>query len=108
MIDGLYKVHFKTPLGYGSGVVHLLDGRVRGGDAGLYYTGTYEVSGDSFGATVLTARHTPTPGLGSVFGVDSASIELTGTILPGVLTTKGTAAIAPGVTFDAVLTRIAD
>jgi hypothetical protein len=106
LIDGLYSVRFKTPMGEGAGVVSLIGGRLRGGDAGIAYLGSYKHADDNFTATVKTQRHTP--GLGSVFGKDSVTISLAGKSSGGSATCTGTAAEAPGVTFQAVLTHISD
>jgi len=106
LTDGLYSVRFKTPMGDGSGVVTLIGGKLRGGDAGIAYLGSYTQDGDSFKATVKTQRHTH--GLGSVFGKDNVTISLTGKSSGTGTNCTGTAAEAPGVTFQAALARISD
>jgi len=108
MIDGLYKVEFGTQLGAGTGVVHLRDGRVWGGDMSLYYVGTYTLDGDRFAAEVRTDKHSTVPGLASVFGIDRVNIRLNGSVAGNSIRTNGTAAEAPGVSFQAHLTRLAD
>jgi hypothetical protein len=106
--DGLYKVEFHTPLGAGAGVVHLLDGKLRGGDAGLFYTGSYATDGNNFMANVATDRHTQMPGIVSVFGIDRVHITLRGTYQGEVIDAAGVAAEAPNVPFKARLQRIGD
>lgn len=108
MRDGLYKVAFQTQLGSGAGVIHLIGGRVWGGDAGLYYVGTFTQDGDRFTATVRTDKHTADPTIQSVFGIDRANIMLSGNTSGDSGQLTGTAAEAPGVTFRATLTRLAD
>lgn len=108
MRDGLYKVAFQTQLGAGAGVVVLQGGKLRGGDSRLYYTGSYTETGDQLTAQVVTELHTNAPGSGSVFGRDHANISLRGTTKGDSAQVTGTAAEAPGVSFQAVLTRIAD
>jgi hypothetical protein len=108
MRDGLYKVEFKTLLGAGSGVVVLQDGRLRGGDAALYYVGTYGIEGNAFLANVVTNRHTNYPGIVSVFGIDRVHINLKGTFEEDTITALGTAAEAPNIKFQARLQRISD
>ena len=76
--DGLYKIEFNTALGKGAGVVFLDRGRVRGGDGGMFYTGSYAGDGDNFIANVATDRHTVVPGIVSVFGIDRVHITLRG------------------------------
>lgn len=108
MRDGLYKVEFKTPLGSGAGVLHVLQGKVWGGDAGLYYVGTVNENGDRFTATVRVDRHTRHPGISSVFGMDRVNITLDGSTQGDQGTAKGTAKEAPGILFQAQLKRISD
>jgi hypothetical protein len=108
MRDGLYKVEFQTPLGVGAGVIHLVGGKIWGGDAGLYYVGTYALSGSEFTAEVATDRHTHYAGIVSVFGKDRVRISLKGTTSGDSGQVVGTAAESPGVTFQAKFSRIAD
>jgi hypothetical protein len=108
MKDGLYKVRFATPLDEGAGVVHLQGGQIRGGDSGLYYVGTYLDTGGKFTAQVKADVHTKAPGVQSVFGIDRVTISLEGTSSEDKAEMKGTAKEAPGVSFKATLTRIAD
>ncbi|CCE05784.1 conserved hypothetical protein [Bradyrhizobium sp. STM 3843] len=105
MQDGLYSVEFRTPFSFGYGVVTLANGNLTGGDAALYYTGTYDLNGDAFTAKVKTARHAP--GAISVFQRDQVTIDLNGTVAGNSMTATGTAAEAPGVTFTAKLTLLA-
>lgn len=104
--DGLYSVRFRTPLGEGAGVVTLIGGKLRGGDASIAYLGTYQQDGDKFAASVQTKRHTL--GNGSVFGKDSVTIILTGKSLGNSASCTGTAAEAPGISFQAQLAHISD
>jgi hypothetical protein len=106
MRDGLYKVDFRTQGGSGAGVVVLQGGKVRGGDSGLYYAGTFAENGDQITAQIATNRHTV--GIGSVFGRDRVNISLRGTAKGDTAQMTGTAAEAPGLNFQASLTRIAD
>jgi len=108
MRDGLYKVFFATPLGAGAGVVHLMGGRLWGGDAGLFYIGKYQVAGEKLDAEVVTNRHTQIPGLVSVFGIDRVHIRLKGEVRNDTIQAIGTAVEAPGIQFRAELSRIAD
>lgn len=109
MENGIYKVSFKTKLGTGTGVIILENGRARGGDSEVYYDGTYVENGKDFTANILSKLHTRLPvGGGSLFGVDVAHIKLTGTSTPTSAATSGTAAEAPGVAFQATLTKLSD
>ncbi len=101
--NGLYVARFTTPLGSGAGVLVLNDGRLRGGDSAIVYTGTYSQDANKFTAEVSTKRHTA--GLNSVFGVDAITISLTGTSSDTTASCTGSAA---GVSFKAELIRIGD
>jgi hypothetical protein len=104
--DGFYGVKFKTPIGEGAGVVMLANGQLRGGDTALVYSGTFKQDGDSFSGSVATSRHAQ--GLPSVFGIDVVSISLSGKSSGNSATLTGTATQVPGLTLQAVLTRISD
>ncbi|MGE0279264.1 MAG: GrlR family regulatory protein [Rhizobiaceae bacterium] len=106
LTDGLYRVSFQTPMGMGAGVIVLSGGRMRGGDSSIYYVGTYSQAGDEFTASVATDRHTA--GLASVFGVDRVHISLRGRIKDGSVTMQGSAAEAPGISFQAMLMKLSD
>ena len=108
MRDGFYRVHFQTPLGWGTGVVHALGGKLWGGDAGMYYVGTYSIDNDTVNAEVRTDRHTQHPGIVAVFGRDQVRIALKGVSSGDKVKLNGTSPEAPGVSFTAELTRIAD
>lgn len=42
------------------GVLILRDGKVHGGDSYVFYTGTYECSGDRWKGEMISREHTPT------------------------------------------------
>jgi hypothetical protein len=86
----------------------LNDGKAQGGDSGLYYDGSYQVSGDQFSATLSTGRHDRNTGMVSVFGVDEVTINLQGSWSGDQATVRGSSPQAPGVSFDATLKRLAD
>jgi hypothetical protein len=108
MQDGLYKVHFRTPLGVGSGVVTLLGGKLRGGDSMICYTGTYTQNGNQFAAQVETDAHSPSPvaGMKSVFGPNKANISFLGMSNGNAAQLQGTSPQTPGVPMQATLTWI--
>lgn len=43
--SGLYKIAFETPSGTEYGVAYLQDGKLRGGDSGMAYVGSYSMDG---------------------------------------------------------------
>jgi hypothetical protein len=114
--NGSYSAWFRTRQrekagvmqGEGTGVVELNDGKVTGGDTVLAYTGSYVVDGDKFTAFIATERHTP--GQSSVFGIgiDDVNLTLTGRSTPTTASCTGIAKQAPGLTFEAVLVRMAN
>ena len=64
MKNGLYSIHVTLldgRTGKGSGVIVFRDGQILGGDAYLFYTGSYTVKGDTFKGEVLVQRHTSQP-----------------------------------------------
>jgi hypothetical protein len=106
LADGFYSALFKSPRGNGAGVLTLANGQVRGGDSCLAYSGTFVQEDDNFIANLTTKRHAQ--GLQSVFGLDEVNINLTGKSSGEDANCIGTADEAPGVIFEAVLTRISD
>ena len=106
MQNGLYKVEFRTPLGFGAGVVVLRDGKLQGGDSTMFYVGDYSESGQDFTARVEGKKHTTLPGLTSVFGVDNTHIKLTGKTNGDAAVMQGRADEAPTIPFEAKLTKI--
>ena len=61
MKNGLYSIHVTLldgRVGKGSGVIMFRDGQILGGDAYLFYTGSYTVKDDTFKGEVLVQRHT--------------------------------------------------
>lgn len=108
MRDGLYRVHFSTQLGAGAGTLFVRDGKVWGGDSGMFYVGTVIVDGDKLTAHVDINRHTSNNGIVSVFGIDKAQIRLSGTVSGDDVAAVGTSPQAPGMTFKANLNRLSD
>src|SRR5258708_17476576 len=71
MKNGLYSIHVSLQdgrSGKGSGVVMFQDGKIFGGDAYLFYTGSYTSKGDTFKGEVLVQRHTSSPDANPLFG----------------------------------------
>jgi hypothetical protein len=56
--DGTYAAWFKTPLGQGTGIAHVADGKIWGRDSIMAYNGSCEVDGNRFTAIVSIKRHT--------------------------------------------------
>src|ERR1700742_1483650 len=92
--DGSYAVWFRTPRGTGTGIVHLSEGRISGGDAFITYGGSYEHDGDRFTATLTTKRHTA--GQPTLFGIDEVELKLTGISNETTATCSASADQIPG------------
>jgi hypothetical protein len=106
--DGLYKVDFHTVHGAGSGVVYATNGKIRGGNSGVAFIGTYTGKGEEITAKVTTQRYNPDPNFKPLFGMDSVTLTLKGSISGDMIDFEGAALQVPGVNFKAVLTRISD
>jgi hypothetical protein len=99
--DGTYAAWFKTPLGQGTGIAHVADGKIWGRDSIMTYSGFCEVDGDRFTAIVSTKRHTE--GHATVFGADDLKLKLVGTCTGNIATYVGTADQVPGVLLEGTL-----
>ena len=109
MKNGLYKVSFKTQLGEGAGVVVLDNGKIRGGDSRMFYTGTYNESASTFAGSVVTAKHSDAAGAPSIFGLDGGvHMCIKGRSTDTSVEMTGMAREAPGVTFEAKLTLLSE
>ena len=99
--DGRYAVWFRTSRGEGTGVVHLDNGVISGGDSFFTYSGAYEIDDDHFTATLTTTRHAAGPP--TLFGLDDVEIKLVGKFAGKMASCAGTATQAPGLSFAATL-----
>ncbi|MET0249007.1 MAG: GrlR family regulatory protein [Sphingobium sp.] len=106
---GLYKIAFKSSYGADFGVVLLMDdGKLRGGDSGMAYVGTYEMDGDLFTAQMSVTRHRTLPGVVSVLGYNDVMVEMIGRARDASAKLRGSSSQVPGVRFEAALSYIAD
>lgn len=96
--DGLYRVTFATPLGQGTGVAHLQDGKLHGGDSMMAYVGKHKEDGGEVEATVRVFQHSNVEGMTSVLGATAATLTLSGEMQGQSAHLTGTAPQAPGVT----------
>jgi hypothetical protein len=114
MKNGLYSIHVKLldgRVGKGSGVIVFRDGKILGGDAYLYYTGSYVVKDNTFKGEVLVQRHTSPRGDDNpLFGGPVAvGIGLTGTFTDTRGDMTGTALVGKASQiFGATLHKLAD
>lgn len=102
--DGEYAAWYKTPRGEGTGIVHLANGEITGGDSVLSYSGWYKVDQDRFTAVLTTRRHAA--GQPSLFGIDEVELRLAGKSTGVTASCTGTATQAPELPFRATLIRV--
>lgn len=108
LFDGFYKVEFRTPLGKGAGVIVLREGVLRGGDSAVAYVGQYQVDAGMFSAEIKTFVHTENPNMFNVLGRFNARLNVSGKVGNGPILLNGMSPDAPGVPFDAIVTRLSD
>lgn len=114
MKNGLYSIHVDLldgRSGKGSGVVVFRDGRILGGDAYLFYTGSYLANGDAFKGEVQVSQHTPSPDANPLFGgqKNPVGIGVSGTSTETSAVMSGTALVGKAsLIFKATLRKLAD
>jgi hypothetical protein len=99
--DGKYAAWFRTARGQGTGIVHLTEGLISGGDCFFAYGGSYRVDRNRFTAVLTVTRFAD--GAPGVFGPDQVEAILSGVCNGARATCAGTAPEAPGVTLEATL-----
>jgi hypothetical protein len=114
MKNGLYSIHIALldgRVGKGSGVLMFRDVKILGGDAYLFYTGSYSTKEDgTFRGEVLIQRHTPSRDVNLLFGnSESVGIGVTGTFTDTTGTMNGTALVGKASQiFEATLRKLAE
>jgi T3SS negative regulator,GrlR len=113
MKNGLYSIHVSLQdvrIGKGSGVIVFRDGKILGGDAYLFYTGSYTAKGDTFKGEVLVQRHTSSRDANPLFGGPSpVGIGVSGTFTDTTAVMDGTALVGKASQiFKATLRKLAE
>jgi hypothetical protein len=113
MKNGLYSIHVSLQdgrTGKGSGVVMFRDGKILGGDAYLFYTGTYTTKGDTFKGEVLVQGHTRSGDANPLFGGPTpVGIGVSGSFTDAAGVMNGTALVGKASQiFTATLRKLAD
>jgi hypothetical protein len=113
MKNGLYSIHVVLQdgrFGKGSGVVLFRDGKILGGDAFLFYVGSYTVKENTFKGEILVQRHTPSPDITPLFGgTDPVGIGVSGTFTDTAGDMSGTALVGKASQiFTATLRKLAE
>ena len=108
MDTGLYIANFRTPLDDAKGVIYIThDGRVYGGDSGMYYTGEVGGADTALRVRMTVVNHDPTRL--SVFGeFDQFNLTLNGKRKGEEYVFEGRADAAPSIRFSAVLKKVTD
>jgi hypothetical protein len=106
--EGLYKVEFHTVHGTGNGVIYATSGKLRGGNSGFAFIGSYSGTGNDILARVSTQRHNDDPAVRPLFGTDMITLTLRGKENGDIVDFEGIALQLPSIRFKAVLMRIAD
>lgn len=107
--NGLYKVAFETRAGAEYGVAYLQDGKLRGGDSGMAYVGSYTQEGQLFSAEVSVSQHRHVPGAVSALGLNNVLVEMHGLVDDSsVIKLRGSSPETGVVRFTARLSLIAD
>ena len=113
MKNGLYSIHVELldgRSGKGSGVILFRDGQILGGDAYLFYIGSYAVNGNAFKGEVLVQSHTRSSDANPLFGGPSpVGIGVSGTFTDTTAAMSGTALVGKASQiFKATLKKLAD
>src|SRR6202158_4361551 len=113
MKNGLYSIHVSLQdgrTGKGSGVIMFRDGKILGGDAYLFYTGSYTSKGDTFKGEVLVQRHTSSHAAKPLYGRPSpVCIGVSGTFTDKAAVMDGTALVGKASQiFKATLRKLAE
>lgn len=107
--NGLYQIAFRSAQGTDYGVAYMQDGRLRGGDSGMAYVGSYEQDGDLLTVRLSVTQHRAIAGgIGNILGYPNIHIEMAGIIEEGRLNLRGTSQEVPSVRFEARLSHLAD
>ena len=116
MKNGLYSIHVNLldgRSGKGSGVIVFRNGEILGGDAYLFYTGSYVVNADAgtFKGEVTVTQHTPSPSISPLFGgqTQPVGIGVSGIFTDTSAIMSGTALVGKhSQIFNATLRKLAD
>lgn len=95
-MNGLYSVHVSLGdgrTGKGSGVIVLRDGIILGGDAFLYYVGSYVVAGQRMKGEIVINQHTPSTGQYPLFKGEEVGVGFSGEISGREILLLGTALV---------------
>jgi hypothetical protein len=79
MLEALWSVEFQSSFGmHGNGVAVFETGRVFGGDSSMIYVGSFRVENGVIHSEINVKKYAHTPGMGSVVGLDTFNLKVTG------------------------------
>jgi hypothetical protein len=94
--NGLYTVETEMTdggRGHATGVIVLIDGKIAGGDAHFYYTGSYTADNGKWRGELTTFQHAKPVGVLPLFGGREVSCGFTGTYTDDGAVANGTALV---------------
>ena len=94
--NGLYTVETEMTdggRGRATGIIVLVDGRIAGGDAHFYYTGSYTADNGKWRGELTTFQHAKPVGVLPLFGGREVTCGFTGTYTDGSAIANGTALV---------------
>jgi hypothetical protein len=94
MKNGLYSIHVHMLDGHpdrGAGVLVLRDGAMVGGNASLFYTGSYTCEGQRWKGELVTTPHGRNPSRTTIFEDRESGIGFSGTFEDDQAEARGTA-----------------
>ncbi len=110
--NGLYSIHIRMLDGIdggNTGVMVLLNGRIRGGDAFFDYVGSYSSANGRWKGELVNHEHTPSQGERPVFGGYEVGIGFSGTYTDDGAIGEATALAGKrSIRFSAVLKKLAE
>lgn len=94
--NGLYTVETDMTdggRGHATGVIVLIDGRIAGGDAHFYYTGSYRAADGKWRGELTTFQHAKPAGMLPLFGGREVTCGFSGTYTEESAVVSGTALV---------------
>jgi hypothetical protein len=106
--NGLYTIEIEMTdggRGHATGVIVLLDGKIAGGDAHFYYTGSYTAADGKWRGQLTTFQHAKPAGVQPLFGGREVTCGFTGSYSHDSAVVSGTALVGKtSVLFESKLT----
>jgi hypothetical protein len=108
MLEGLYKVKFRTGGDAGSCICLFKNGQITGGGAAMYYLGTYKVEGERFTGEMTARRHAKRDKPSPILGLDEFHLKMEGIHSGGYAQVVGTILEVKGAILTASFSRLGD